>query len=534
VSFTAAARLGDRFGRRQTLAVLLSVSGLFTIFFGFATTVFQMLLFRTIGGFFSGGIVIIRTLFAEFSDSTNRATAFSYFSFASNIAMMAGTAVGGLLVEPDGRLTSIQLFRDFPFALPCIFAGVATIAGGVSCFIWLREPPHQEHHDLRRTIREIVNPAVLRVLLIQAFVNIFGFTYTALFPLWLFTPVKLGGLAFHPQQIGLIMVVNTLSQAIWGLVLMPRLDRRLGTRKLIAYCFYVWPVFFSIHLLESRLAQGGHRFAMWVLLLATSSLGSGVSMAFSASFDALLLMLEPAISLLPTHAERLRPVRDAQHRQRRLNDSERVTKVRQRAVLTSAHKSQDHLPGPHQFHLRYGSQSGRKPLGVVRGHRPGSCRCPLDSAVPSSAAGAHGVAETRLSKLRLAYAAVVFETKRTAANASRHMSDALRAAAAILRGLLAPEYQRSSRFRGRRHLQNAAPQPAHRRPARPPFADSERPPARPHATAAGGVDVAECAVALDHGPRLPVLDVPRTALKIKELAYIHSEVGGRLFVVVEI
>jgi MFS family permease len=285
VSFTAAARLGDRFGRRQTLAFLLSVSGLFTIFFGFATTVFQMLLFRTIGGFFSGGIVIIRTLFAEFSDSTNRATAFSYFSFASNIAMMAGTAVGGLLVEPDGRLTSIQLFRDFPFALPCIFAGVATIAGGVSCFIWLREPPHQEHHDLRRTIREIVNPAVLRVLLIQAFVNIFGFTYTALFPLWLFTPVKLGGLAFHPQQIGLIMVVNTLSQAIWGLVLMPRLDRRLGTRKLIAYCFYVWPVFFSIHLLESRLAQGGHRFAMWVLLLATSSLGSGVSMAFSASFD---------------------------------------------------------------------------------------------------------------------------------------------------------------------------------------------------------------------------------------------------------
>jgi hypothetical protein len=212
--------------------------------------------------------------------------------------MFAGASIGGLLAKPDGRLTSIQLFRSFPYALPCLVAGVLTVSGAFACAAFLEKPPHKEVTNDSGPLRSVFHREILLVFLFQAFVNLFGFSYTALFPLWLFTPVSLGGLSMPVQTVGAIMALGTFrcdfklivsvsdtlySQAIWLLVLMPKLDRKLGTRKLMQCCFLAWPFFFATPILSNWLVSRGHVAAMWVVLVTASCLGTGISMAFSLS-----------------------------------------------------------------------------------------------------------------------------------------------------------------------------------------------------------------------------------------------------------
>jgi hypothetical protein len=233
--------------------------------------------------------VVIRTLFVDHSTSSTQAKAFSYSSFAENVSLALGASVGGILAVPDGRLTNIRLFRTFPYALPCLAAGLSTCSASILCGLFLREPPRREEVDTKMPIREVLNRPVLLILLVQVFINIYGGFYTALYPLWLFTPISLGGLSMSPSRIGALMFLGTArydftltskaahalhSQAVWLLFAMPPLDRKLGTRRLVAWCFYAWPLLFASPLLASFLVQRHNFFAMWALLVISSCIGS--------------------------------------------------------------------------------------------------------------------------------------------------------------------------------------------------------------------------------------------------------------------
>ena len=67
-------------------------------------------------------------MFGQISDKSNRARAFSYFSFAGNLGLFLGPLLGGLTSEPavhmPNTLGRIHLFRQYPFALPCLLASL--------------------------------------------------------------------------------------------------------------------------------------------------------------------------------------------------------------------------------------------------------------------------------------------------------------------------------------------------------------------------------------------------------------------------
>lgn len=100
-------------------------------------------------------------------------------------------------------------------------------------------------------------------------------------PLWAYTPVRLGGLGWSPPFIASIISFAGLFQAFWLLILMPILDKRLGTRTLTRLCFGAWPLFFAAPILVNRLARGGHLTAVYAVMLGAQFTGAGVSMAFS-------------------------------------------------------------------------------------------------------------------------------------------------------------------------------------------------------------------------------------------------------------
>jgi MFS family permease len=125
--------------------LLFSLFGAFvsSLLFGFSTRLWHMYAARCLAGIFGGNAVVIRTLFAEISDKSNQAKAFSYFAFAANIGQLVGPAIGGFLSRPATEYPNvfggIQLFVDYPYALPCLVAGGYVFLTMVLAYFWLEE-----------------------------------------------------------------------------------------------------------------------------------------------------------------------------------------------------------------------------------------------------------------------------------------------------------------------------------------------------------------------------------------------------------
>jgi hypothetical protein len=124
-------------------------------------------------------------------------------------------------------------------------------------------------------------PGVARVVTIYNYVMMLAFTYTAVNLVFLYTPIHLGGLGFTPELIAASTALAGASQAIWILLVFPRLHKRVGTGKVLFYCACAWPLFFASNVAFNTLLR--HRLVpvFWATAPLTLVLGSGVAMAFS-------------------------------------------------------------------------------------------------------------------------------------------------------------------------------------------------------------------------------------------------------------
>ena len=124
-------------------------------------------------------------------------------------------------------------------------------------------------------------PGVARVVLIYNYVMLLAFTFTAVNPVYLYTPVRLGGLGFSPELIAGVTALAGASQALWLLLVFPRLHKSVGTGRVLFYCACVWPVFFASTVVFNILLRHHLRAAFWATAPVTLVIGSGVAMAFS-------------------------------------------------------------------------------------------------------------------------------------------------------------------------------------------------------------------------------------------------------------
>lgn len=100
-------------------------------------------------------------------------------------------------------------------------------------------------------------------------------------PVFYFTSVELGGYGFSEFQISIFMGLGGLAQAIWLLVIFPRLQRRIGTGGVLRLCASVWPVWFAATPLANYLLRLELDTAFWIFAPFLLVVGSGVAMAFS-------------------------------------------------------------------------------------------------------------------------------------------------------------------------------------------------------------------------------------------------------------
>ncbi|KAJ5243765.1 hypothetical protein N7489_003861 [Penicillium chrysogenum] len=290
----------DRFGRKPVLVSSLFGVTVATSLFGLAKTIPQMIMFRCLAGVFAGTIVTIRTMVAEHSTPNTQARAFSWFAFSGNLGIFLGPLLGGALADPvrqyPGVFGAVHFFEKYPYALSSlVVASVgATAAVSSACFVeeTLKKEPVTVGHDGEEAASDVPtqssdlstwellkSPGVGMVLYAYGHIMVLAFAFTAIIPVFWFTPVHLGGYGFTPLQISLMMGLNGAAQATWLLL------KKIGSNGVIRLCATGYPLFFLCCPLGNvllRIGTDGSVQAFWIILPITLAIGCGVSMSFTA------------------------------------------------------------------------------------------------------------------------------------------------------------------------------------------------------------------------------------------------------------
>ncbi|KAK2073145.1 hypothetical protein P8C59_007446 [Phyllachora maydis] len=298
-------KAADRLGRKPVLVISLAGVSMAAAVFGLATTLWEMMLYRCLAGVFAGTIVTLRIMVSEHSTPKTQPRAYSWFAFTGNLGILIGPLIGGMLAEPAKQYPAlfgnVQLFIDYPYALSSFAVGLIGASAVLICLLFVEETlprtakNNTDHHHadlLKRappsTWELIRLPGVGIVLFTYMYLMLLAFAYTAIAPVFWYTPVAAGGLAFTPRQISLVLALNGLAQALWVLLVFPPLHQRLGTNGVLRACGNAYPFFFAVSPLAALLLRawpGGRAAALafWAGYPAALALGSGVSMAFTAA-----------------------------------------------------------------------------------------------------------------------------------------------------------------------------------------------------------------------------------------------------------
>jgi hypothetical protein len=124
-------------------------------------------------------------------------------------------------------------------------------------------------------------PGIPQVLVAYNYVMLLAFAFTAAYPVFLYEPVRLGGLGFSPSFISYAMGVGGLSQALWLLLVFPPLHKRVGTGGVLKFCAVAWPISFTVDPLCNVLLRYDLKVVFWIVFPLQAILGCGVAMAFS-------------------------------------------------------------------------------------------------------------------------------------------------------------------------------------------------------------------------------------------------------------
>ncbi|GJD04505.1 major facilitator superfamily transporter [Colletotrichum higginsianum] len=295
-------KLSDRVGRKPVLVFSLVGVTFATSIFGMAQTIWQMVLFRCLAGVFGGTIVTMRTMIAEHSTPKTQARAFSWFAFSGNLGLFLGPLLGGALADPAHQYPGLfkgQFFLDYPYALPSFVVGSLGLTSALTSFFFVEETLKRERHDESDngstapkkdtpSIAQLVkSKGVGKVLYVYGYIMLLAIAYTAIVPVFWYTPVELGGFGFVFLQFSIMMAVNGISQALWLLIVFPPLQRRIGTNGVLRACAYAYPLFFLLCplgnlCLKAGVDDPGLVTLFWIIAPIGLAIGSGVSMSFTA------------------------------------------------------------------------------------------------------------------------------------------------------------------------------------------------------------------------------------------------------------
>ncbi|KAH7337118.1 major facilitator superfamily domain-containing protein [Rhizoctonia solani] len=301
--------LSDRIGRRPILiSGLCGVVGS-TIMFGMSKSFTMMLISRALSGALNGNVAVIKSVLGEITDETNQGIAFAYLPLCWSIGSLLAPALGGFLSHPAERYPSVfgcELFRHYPYLLPCLAGSAFSIIGLIAGILFLEETlpkdktptagdaerrpllasnsrnysgsystshthsvpnPRLPSPDIcgsrldgaekhAPSVKEIMRITSIRKILISyGFMAYVTVSINAILILWLYTPVKSGGIGFSTAEIGTTLTLSGIFGTVVAVVVFPPLERRVGA----VFLYRVGMIMQVLNVLTFPL---GHAFAL--------------------------------------------------------------------------------------------------------------------------------------------------------------------------------------------------------------------------------------------------------------------------------
>ncbi|KAF7771079.1 hypothetical protein Agabi119p4_7053 [Agaricus bisporus var. burnettii] len=308
-------QLSDRVGRKPTILIGLFGLSLSMFCFGLSTTFLGVVISRASNGAVNGNIAVIKSMMAELTDSTNIAQAYAYTPLAWASGGTLGPFIGGALFHPAERFPSVfghsSFLKKHPYFLPCAVPATYSACAWLIAYLYLKETVQQP-----MTFRELVfksarknrpnqsaetvssetidKPLPLKSLLVfrviiaassYAFLALVDISFRAIQPLFLSTPIELGGLGLPPSTIGNILSFFGVLNGVVQVFFFARIHDRWGSKRIfmtgIAACIPLFLLFPVINYLASK---QGLTPVVWTIVFTQVTLSMFPSFAYSAIF----------------------------------------------------------------------------------------------------------------------------------------------------------------------------------------------------------------------------------------------------------
>ncbi|KAI0820024.1 MFS general substrate transporter [Trametes gibbosa] len=280
-------RVSDSRGRIPVIFMGTAGTAVFTLLFGLSQTFNSLLLNRLLAGFFQGITGAIHSVVGELSDETNQSTAFPLYDIVSALGFVIGPLIGGTFADPAKEWPEVftdPFWKEYPYLLPCLItSAISTVAALLSVFALEETLPGKRKNkspvieeepilgpessatvidvpptleDLQPlSVRHLLSIPVLRAVIASSgALGLAGSCFTNIFILMAYTPIRQGGLAFSPAQIG--RAISSMGAVSILLKLcMPKLLRRFGTLGMFDFAMLAWMATFAAMPLASFVAQ---------------------------------------------------------------------------------------------------------------------------------------------------------------------------------------------------------------------------------------------------------------------------------------
>lgn len=229
-----------------------------------------------------------------------------------------GPIIGGSLSRPAERFPNVfgtnEFLKKYPYFLPCAIPATFSVLAWVVTYFYLEETvknPVSFSRLLRLrkekdslaiksvvgsegastiAIPETKKPIALRSLLTPrvivaagnyAFLSLVDISFRAVQPLFLSTPIELGGLGMPPSTIGNILSVYGVFNGVFQVFFFARIHDYWGSKKVfMAGISSGFPAFIAFPILSHLAKTQGLSTSVWVIVLLQTLCSIGLSLSY--------------------------------------------------------------------------------------------------------------------------------------------------------------------------------------------------------------------------------------------------------------
>jgi len=234
-----------------------------------------------------------------------------------------GPVIGGLLSRPAERFPDLfgnnEFLKKYPYFLPCAVPATYSAVTWVVALLFLKEtapssaslsrffefwkdeprpaqndmqsqesissPVIKPNHNERHSFRSLLTPRVIIAAGNYASLSLVDVAFRAIQPLFLSTPIELGGLGMPPSTIGKILSAYGILNGVFQVLFFARIHQYWGSKKVfVVGIASAFPLFATFPLLSYLAKSQGLSSTVWAIVASQVVISLGLNLSYSAIF----------------------------------------------------------------------------------------------------------------------------------------------------------------------------------------------------------------------------------------------------------